>query len=244
MRTICQAAVLISAVSLIASADERESKISAVPSAASASISTARTVRVAAAQAKRRSINWQLNRPADVLAAVDRNLDELEKIVHLAGEEKCNVLALPEDTLGLLDWYGMNQDLGREVLPAAVNRMFERLGSAAASHQMYLVVCSDLIDAGDKAAHNTSFFLGRDGKPIGRYQKVCPTWGESGARERGKSFPVYTTPDLGTVGMLICYDMVMPETARCLALQGADIIFVPTMGGGAVGDDDIDLQAM
>jgi len=34
------------------------------------------------------------------------------------------------------------------------------------------------------------------------------------------------------------------ETARCLALQGADIIFFPTMGTAAVGDDDIGVQAL
>jgi hypothetical protein len=44
--------------------------------------------------------------------------------------------------------------------------------------------------------------------------------------------------------MLICYDLVFPETARGLALAGADIIFFPTMGGAAVGDDDIGLQAL
>ena len=43
---------------------------------------------------------------------------------------------------------------------------------------------------------------------------------------------------------LICYDLVFPETARGLALAGADIIFFPTMGGAAVGDDDIGLQAL
>jgi hypothetical protein len=40
------------------------------------------------------------------------------------------------------------------------------------------------------------------------------------------------------------YDLVFPETARCLALAGADVIFFPTMGGAAVGDDDIGLQAL
>src|SRR4029453_18419723 len=74
--------------------------------------------------------------------------------------------------------------------------------------------------------------------------KVFPTWGETGARRRGDSFPVFPTPDLGTVGFLICYDLVVPETARCLALQGADIIFFPTMGGAAIGDGDIGVQAL
>jgi hypothetical protein len=79
---------------------------------------------------------------------------------------------------------------------------------------------------------------------MGRYHKVCPTWSEAGVRQRGNTFPVFPTPDLGTAGMLICYDLVVPETARCLALAGADIIFFPTMGGAAIGDDDIGVQAL
>jgi hypothetical protein len=44
--------------------------------------------------------------------------------------------------------------------------------------------------------------------------------------------------------MLICYDMVFPETARCLALQGADVIFFPTMGGGSMGEEDLGVQSL
>jgi predicted amidohydrolase len=201
------------------------------------------TVRVAAVQAKRRLVDWRIENPAEVLAAVDKNLTDLEQIIHKAGEQKCDVLAFPEDTLGLLNWYGMNEKAARQVVPEAVSRMLERLGRAAASHRMYLVVCSDFIEP-DGETYNTAFFLGRDGKLIGRYHKTCPTWSECGARSRGKSLPVFPTADLGTVGMLICYDLVMPETSRCLALAGADIIFFPTMGGAAVGDDDIGLQAL
>jgi predicted amidohydrolase len=200
-------------------------------------------MRVAGCQAKRRSIDWRLKKPADVLAAVDKNLAELERIVHKAGERKCDALALPEDTLGLLDWYGVNEHVGKEVLPEAVKRMLDRLGRAAAKHKMYLVVCSDFLES-DGGVYNTAFFLGRDGKEIGRYHKVCPTWGESGSRQRGRSLPVFATPDLGTVGLTICYDLVFPETARCLALEGADLLFFPTMGTAAVGDDDIGLQAL
>jgi len=201
------------------------------------------TIRVAAVQAKRRLVDWRIKDPAAALAAVDENLAALEPIVHTAGERKCDVLAFPEDTLGLLNWYGMNERIAGRVLPEAVSRMLQRLGRAAAAHRMYLVVCSDSIEA-DGATYNTAFLLGRDGQPIGRYHKTCPTWSESAARKRGDSLPVFLTPDLGTVGMLICYDLVFPETARGLALAGADMIFFPTMGGAAVGDDDIGLQAL
>jgi Carbon-nitrogen hydrolase len=63
------------------------------------------------------------------------------------------------------------------------------------------------------------------------------------SRARGNGFPVFPTPELGTLGMLICDDMVFPEAARCLALQGAYVIFNPTLGGAAIGDDDISLAA-
>jgi predicted amidohydrolase len=200
------------------------------------------TVRIAAAQAASRVIDFRLD-PNEALAAVDKNLNHLERIIARAGEAKCDALVLPEDTPGLLNWVGANETLAKELLPKVVHRMVERLGSAAARHNMYLVVCSDFTES-DGGIYNTAFLLGRDGREIGRYHKVCPTWGEAGVRRRGTKFPVFDTPDLGTAGMLICYDLVVPETARSLALQGADIIFFPTMGGAAIGEDDIGIQAL
>ena len=82
------------------------------------------TIRVAAVQAKRRLVDWRIKDSANVLAAVDKNLIELEQIVHKAGQQGCDVLAFPEDTLGLLNWYGVNEQLAKEVVPEAVSRLF------------------------------------------------------------------------------------------------------------------------
>ncbi len=191
-------------------------------------------MRVAAVQPRNRTIDFRL-KPADVLTEVDKALAELEKLVRQAGEAGCDVVTFPEDTLGLLKWEAANHSALKEVLPEAVQRMLARLGRAAAKHRMYLVCCNDTLEA-DGAVRNTAFFLGRDGKEIGRYHKVQPTLGES-RRKRGDKFPVFDTPDFGGVGMLICYDMVFPESARCLALGGANIVFVPTMGAAAMAGD-------
>jgi predicted amidohydrolase len=199
------------------------------------------TVRVAACQLKARVIDFRLT-TNPVLEQVNRNITDLEAVIRRAGEQRCDVLCLPEDTLGLLNWCGVHEAEEKNILPEAVGRMLDRLGQAAARHRMYLVVCSDHLEP-DGGIYNTAFFLGRDGKEIGRYHKVCPAYHEQ-LRKRGSSFPVFPTPELGTVGMLICYDLVMPETARCLALQGTDIVFFPTMGGAAIGDDDLGLQAL
>ena len=187
------------------------------------------TVRVAAAQAARRVIDFRL-KPDEALAAVDRTLVELERIVDRAGEAKCDALVLPEDTPGLLNWVGANETLAKEVLPKAVNRMLERL------------------ELRRRTAPNVSRRLQRSYRERWRNLQHClPARSRRqgdrpipqglsdvvGSRRApaGKFVPGFPTPDLGTAGMLICYDLVVPETARCLALAGADIIFFPTMGG-------------
>jgi predicted amidohydrolase len=200
-----------------------------------------KTMRVAAAQPRNRTIAWKIDEPAEVLRLVEDSLEALEQLIRKAGADKCDVIAFPEDTLGLLNWEASHPEALKAVLPAAVARMLDRLGKAAADQQMYLVVCSDNLEANGEV-YNTAFFLGRDGKEIGRYRKVNLPLHEQ-RNKRGLEFPVFATPDLGDVGMLVCYDMVFPEAARCLALGGADIIFHPTLGGAAIGDGDISLAA-
>ncbi|HUS91671.1 MAG TPA: carbon-nitrogen hydrolase family protein [Phycisphaerae bacterium] len=200
-----------------------------------------RTIRIAATQPRRMLVDWRLREPADVLARIDVALGELEKLVRRAGEGGCDLVVLPEDTLGLGHWEAGNPQRLANVLPAAVERMLRRLGEAAAAHRTYLCCCSDTVGA-DGALRNTAFLLGRDGKEIGRYHKVNMPIHEL-HKQRGKGFPVFQTDDLGGVGMLICYDMVFPEAARCLALGGADIILHPTLGGAAVGSAEVSRAA-
>jgi predicted amidohydrolase len=196
--------------------------------------------RIGAAQPRSRLIDYRLP-CSEALAGIDRSLTELEQIVHRAGAAGCDALALPEDTLGLGHWEAANPEAMKDVMPAAVGRMLERLGQAAAAPRMYLVCCSDTVEP-DGAVRNTAFFLGRDGREIGRYHEVNMPIHEL-HKKRGDGFPVFETPDLGGVALLICYDMVFPEAPRCLALGGADIIFHLTLGGAAIGDEEISRAA-
>jgi predicted amidohydrolase len=200
-----------------------------------------RIVRVCAAQPTTQYISWRLT-PEDALAGVAATLRDLEQLVHLAGTDGCDVLALPEDTLGLLHWEAANKSEMKQVLPKAVDRMLDRLGKAAESHRMYIVCSSDTVKQ-DGTYRNTAFLLNRNGQEIGRYYNVQPTINESD-RVRGMSFPVFKTPDLGWVGLLICSDMMFPESTRALALAGADIIFDSSLGGAVyAGGTDMDRAA-
>lgn len=187
------------------------------------------------------NIDFRLTSSSEVLAWVDRSLEMLEEIIHRAGKAGCDVVVLPEDTLGLSTWKAANEKALGDVLPEAVARMLDRFGQTAASYNMYMVCCNDTFGT-EGAIRNTAFFLDRDGREIGRYHKVSLPVQEH-LKEHGNQFPVFETPDMGGVGMLICYDMVFPESARCLVLGGADIIFNPTGGGAAFGGEEISRAA-
>ena len=199
------------------------------------------SIRVAAIQPKSRVVDPALTDAAEVLRRVEAALEELAGLVRKAAEAGCGAAALPEDTCGLGRLEAMRPELARQVLPKAVDLMLARLGRAAREHGIYVVCCNDTVEPDGREA-NVSFLIGRDGRLIGRYMKVNMPIHEL-YKKRGDGFPVFATPELGRVGMLICYDMVFPEAARCLALAGADLIFNPTLGGAAIGDHDLNRAA-
>src|SRR5260221_13203627 len=75
--------------------------------------------------------------------------------------------------------------------------------------------------------YNSAVVIGPEGY-IGTFRKVH-LWNEENLFfEPGNlGFPVFHTA-IGRIGMAICYDGWFPETYRLAALQGADIVCVPT----------------
>jgi predicted amidohydrolase len=74
---------------------------------------------------------------------------------------------------------------------------------------------------------NSAVVIGPEGY-IGTFRKVH-LWGEENLffEPGDRGFPVFQTP-IGRIGVGICYDGWFPETYRLCALQGADIVCVPT----------------
>lgn len=79
--------------------------------------------------------------------------------------------------------------------------------------------------------YNTAVLLSPRGELVGKYQKTHLPPVERLQLTAGNNFPVFET-DIGRVGMLICYDMMTPEAARCLALNNADLLYWPSLGYG------------
>ena len=90
----------------------------------------------------------------------------------------------------------------------------------------YLVL--GMLEKDGDRCFNAAVLIGPEGV-VGKYRKVhLPCLGVDRFVDPGDlGFGVYRTP-LGRIGLNICYDGSFPESARIMALQGADIILLPT----------------
>ncbi len=81
--------------------------------------------------------------------------------------------------------------------------------------------------------YNTAAVIDADGRYLGKFRKMhiphCPPgfWEKFYFRPGNLGYPVFDTK-VGKVGVYICYDRHFPEGARCLGLNGAEIVFNPS----------------
>jgi N-carbamoylputrescine amidase len=98
---------------------------------------------------------------------------------------------------------------------------------AEAARRHGAVIVAGICERAGDALYNSAAIVGPDGF-IGTYRKVH-LWGEENLFfEPGDlGIRVWKTP-FGRMSVAICYDGWFPETYRLAALQGADILCVPT----------------
>ncbi len=163
------------------------------------------------------------HRPKNTAAPSD-NLKEFEKYIDMAGEEKADIVCLPEGITVI--------GTGKKYLDVAESvpgSTTEFLGKLAKKHHMYII--AGLYEREGPVVYNTAVLLGRDGTLKGKYRKASlPTDEIVNGLTPGDSFPVFDT-DFGKIGIMICYDVYFPEPARMLAFHGAEVIFLPIWGG-------------
>jgi len=109
--------------------------------------------------------------------------------------------------------------------PVPDGRTVRAWSEVAAKHRLHLV--AGICERAGAKLFNSAVLIGPDGY-IGTFRKVH-LWNEENLYfEPGDlGFPVFHTA-IGRIGMAICYDGWFPETYRLTALQGADIVCVPT----------------
>ncbi len=161
------------------------------------------------------------------------NVDKALESVADAARQGANIIVLQE--LFATQYPCQSEDHERfaeaETIPGPTS---QRLQRAAGEHGV--VIVGSLFER--RAAgvyHNTAVVFDADGRGLGLYRKMhIPddplyyekfyfTPGDTGFR----SFPTR----FGRVGVGVCWDQWFPETARLIALTGAEFLFFPTAIG-------------
>jgi predicted amidohydrolase len=132
----------------------------------------------------------------------------------------------------------------KEVVIEIPGKETEKLARKAKEYSIYIVGCALEYDPQwPKYFFNTHFMISPKGEMIHKYRKftvathfelsISPhdiyddyikVYGEG----LSSFFPVIDT-EIGRIGTITCMDGHFPETARALGIQGAEIIFHPTM---------------
>ena len=152
------------------------------------------------------------------------NLAQFAPLVEEAGRRGADILCLGEGIT--VAGAGKTYAEVSEPVPGPSTRI---LGEMAARHHLYLV--AGIYEREGAVLYNTAVLLGRDGRLVGKYRKLClPREESDGGITPGKEYPVFET-DFGRVGILICWDLSYPDVARELAARGAEVLLMPIWGG-------------
>ena len=181
-------------------------------------------------------------RMAAVAAEFGRDLEEdfaiAERLVKEAREQDVRLLALPEACLG---GYLLSLDDSAELdegPPALAldGPEIRRLAALAGE----LTVVAGYCEASGDAHYNSVVCVTGDGV-LGNHRKVHQPLSEDASYASGDRFHAFDTP-VGRIGMMICYDKAFPESARALALDGAEIGVCVSAWPGARTNAAVDLE--
>lgn len=170
-------------------------------------------------------------------AKLEENLAKAEAMVRRAAAEGANIILLPE--LFEREYFCQQRryDFYAYAKPAEENEAVQ-LGQRLAK-ELGVVLPVSFYEREVNNLYNSVACVDADGSILGIYRKThIPddhyyqekfyfTPGDTGFRTFATKF--------GKVGIGICWDQWFPETARCMALQGAELLFYPT----AIGSEPI-----
>jgi N-carbamoylputrescine amidase len=158
-------------------------------------------------------------------------LEAHKPFIEKAAKEKVQILCFQELFTGPYfcpsqdtKWY----DLAEDVPDGYTTKLMQEY--AKKFNLVIIVPIYELEMAG--VYYNTAAVIDSDGTYIGKYRKnhipqVKGFWEKFFFKPGNLGYPVFKTK-YANVGVYICYDRHFPDGARCLGLNGAEIVFNPS----------------
>ena len=161
---------------------------------------------------------------APVVGSKTANVAKSVAMIEEAAGQGANLIVLPElcNSGYVFETRAEAFELAEEVPAGPTVKAWAKV---AEKHKLYLV--AGICEREGPSLYNASVVIGPQGY-IGTFRKMHLWNAENLFFEPGNlGFPVFQTP-IGRIGTFICYDGWFPESYRLCALQGADIVCIPT----------------
>ncbi|MGY4769597.1 nitrilase family protein [Kribbella sp. CWNU-51] len=152
------------------------------------------------------------------------NAAAVEERLTTAADHGAGLIVLPElATTGYV--FETREEAYAHSEPVPGGRSVDMFTRIAAERDVYIV--GNVVEQANGRLYDTAVLVGSEGY-IGRYRKTHlwnteKLWFTPG----DEGFSVFDTR-IGRIGLLVCWDIWFPETARIVTQLGADIICIPT----------------
>jgi predicted amidohydrolase len=156
------------------------------------------------------------------LGEPEENLIRMSEMMSkICSQHKVDLIIFPElvtsgNELGL-----RFTDIAQRVPGPAINLIAQR-ASDYGVHVAFGMATKERVES---VLYNSAILIGPDGELVDVYHKVHLRGEERMAFREGIKLPVSDT-EIGTISMMIGYDLAFPELSRSLALQGAELLIV------------------
>lgn len=166
----------------------------------------------------------------DCSGSRERNLARAEEMVRQAAARGAQVVLLPEvfhELFFITDLDSRYFDAA-EPIPGPITEMMQKL-----ARELEVVIIAPIYERVERSVYyNSAAVIDADGRLLGVYRKnhipLNTIFYEKLYFKPGNlGYPVFNTR-YGKVGLLICHDRHYPEGARALALNGAEILLIPS----------------
>jgi N-carbamoylputrescine amidase len=172
----------------------------------------------------------------------EANIAKAERLIREAAKQGANVILIQElfeSPYFCKDHLAQHFELA---LPITENPAVRRLAKVAA--EVSVVLPLSVFERAENAYFNTLVMVDADGRTLGIYRKShipeSPGYHEKFYFSPGDTgFKVWPTR-YGRLGVAVCWDQWFPESARAMALQGAEVLLYPTAIGSEPQDASLD----
>jgi N-carbamoylputrescine amidase len=183
-------------------------------------------------------------------ADTEKNVEKGAQLIRDAARDGAEIICLPELATNI--YFPFEIDAKWLKIAEPVPGPSTETISAAARDANAYVLFPLYEKAQDGELYNTSVFIDPNGELVGMYRKIQIPLVKMAAitgiekyyfRPGNLGYPVWKTEVGVNVGTVICYDRHFPEGPRALALNGCDLMFVPTATAAGSTIWELEIQA-